>query len=204
MSNHRLPSKPSQISASDKKLRLRNAVRSELWKRYRNSRAEAHEKKRKLELDDVPEATLVEALKSDLSKFSKNEDWDDFSDRLTVDEIIEEFENDLVFQTQNNYFEDIDETDSSHTNEVLCPICQRGYLILEMSDLHCNRIECEMKLNVEQDYNSLNSVRCQLAVAHSEHSETCRCSPVFCVEENFGIFNLLMIGSKCDFFHIVI
>ena len=210
MASHRAPCKPSQINSTDKKLYLRTAVRNELWKRYRNARAEAHDRKRILPMtdDEVQEPTLAEILKNDLSKFSFYDDLHESDDTLTLfDEILEEFENDIAFQTKHNYFEDIDEMGDPEkvSDEVLCPICQRGDLILEQSHLHCSRMECEMKLNVEQDFNNLKSVRWQLALAHSEHNQTnCGCSPVFCVDENFGIFNLLMIGSGCDFFHIVI
>ncbi|KAK7088148.1 RPA-interacting protein B-like [Littorina saxatilis] len=81
----------------------------------------------------------------------------------------------------------------------ICPVCAKNPLMENKGVIFC---KCGVRIDTEQDGISLDFVGQQLEDAKELHE--CDGQPIFSVQDNYGIRNLLMICQKCDFMYIVI
>ena len=214
--------KPSQAQSNDKVDKIRKTLRSELLTRYKEDRLNSTSLRRNITLngdddfsDDENDESCLNIRDLILADQEKFASMDEFELELLYDDlapVFDEMKQEILSQVEQNYFESLEDFENSNVEQanrfsddfVLCPICRKFKLGISPSNVTCTDANCSMKLNVEQDCINLNFVKSQLNLAQIEHNENCNCNPIFSVEDNFGIANLFMLGSKCDFFHIVL
>ena len=211
--------KPSQCKSADNIDKIRKSLRNELLSRYKEDRLKATNLRRNVSNsleafdEDDDENCFLDIrnlVLADQEKFSAMDEFEIESLYEDLAPIVEDMKLEILSQAEQNYFDSQESTyvDVALMNVdetvILCPICRTGFLCVTPSSVECNMSSCSMRLGVEQDCINVNSVKSYLNLAQTEHNETCNCNPIFSIEDNFGISNLFMLGSKCDFFHIVL
>ncbi|XP_014675750.1 PREDICTED: RPA-interacting protein B-like [Priapulus caudatus] len=93
---------------------------------------------------------------------------------------------------------------SLHTDDIICPFCQRYPIMINRSVIFCR---CGLRINTQEDALTLGMVRSNLDEGLQSHSSVCHNQPHFSVlqtEANGTTSFLMMTCTLCDFMHVVI
>ncbi|CAI8043229.1 RPA-interacting protein A [Geodia barretti] len=117
---------------------------------------------------------------------------DELTEELIKEEqaLLAQYEDDIRFS------EDAlcDAVRSLHTDDIICPICQKDYLHQNKQVLFCS---CGLRLDTAHDGISLDYIRRQLDHYSLEHSSQCRGKPQFSLETVMQTQTLIMNCPVC-------